>query len=215
MGLFCLGPHLCLIFGGEAGMLSCVEVWRWDGSPCKEFIPFLLSFLAYDFLHFFLGKQSWLPFWISYFWKTRIARGLKIEKILSLGPSCFLPLSFHPPQLRALFILLIVTFLPKFVSKLRKFFRILSEDHFHICLPCITFIFWNLSLVLLWQLELIAENLMQRTKDLDTAELLEQLPALQQLLFRVLGCQVIYIVQSVQDKGLATWKLFGPTTCQL
>ncbi|WCJ29994.1 ENTH/ANTH/VHS superfamily protein [Euphorbia peplus] len=28
-----------------------------------------------------------------------------------------------------------------------------------------------------------------RTKDLDTAELLEQLPALQQLLFRVLGCQ--------------------------
>ncbi|KAI7980730.1 Lipid phosphate phosphatase delta [Camellia lanceoleosa] len=29
----------------------------------------------------------------------------------------------------------------------------------------------------------------QRTKDLDTPELLEQLPALQQLLFRVLGCQ--------------------------
>lgn len=32
---------------------------------------------------------------------------------------------------------------------------------------------------------------MQRTKDLDTAELLEHLPALQLLLFRVLGCQVI------------------------
>lgn len=31
----------------------------------------------------------------------------------------------------------------------------------------------------------------QRTKDLDTPELLEQIPALQQLLFRVLGCQVI------------------------
>jgi hypothetical protein len=31
---------------------------------------------------------------------------------------------------------------------------------------------------------------MQRTKDLDTVEILEQLPALQQLLFRVLGCQV-------------------------
>ena len=30
----------------------------------------------------------------------------------------------------------------------------------------------------------------QRTKDLDTAELLEQLPALQQLLNRVIGCQV-------------------------
>ncbi|CAL5344170.1 unnamed protein product [Camellia sinensis] len=29
----------------------------------------------------------------------------------------------------------------------------------------------------------------QRTKGLDTSELLEQLPALQQLLFRVLGCQ--------------------------
>lgn len=39
--------------------------------------------------------------------------------------------------------------------------------------------------------ELIAENLMQRMKDLDTAELLEHLPALQQLLFRVIGCQVI------------------------
>lgn len=34
--------------------------------------------------------------------------------------------------------------------------------------------------------------LVQRTKDLDTAELLEHLPALQQLLFRVLGCQVIF-----------------------
>ncbi|CAI0389176.1 unnamed protein product [Linum tenue] len=32
-------------------------------------------------------------------------------------------------------------------------------------------------------------NLLQRTKDLETAELLEQLPALQQLLFRVLNCQ--------------------------
>ena len=34
--------------------------------------------------------------------------------------------------------------------------------------------------------------MMQRTKDLDTAELLEQLPALQELLYRVLGCQVIH-----------------------
>lgn len=33
---------------------------------------------------------------------------------------------------------------------------------------------------------------MQRTKDLDTPELLDQLPALQQLLFRVLGCQVYF-----------------------
>lgn len=38
--------------------------------------------------------------------------------------------------------------------------------------------------------------LVQRTKDLETAELLEQLPALQQLLFRVLGCQVIYFQKS-------------------
>lgn len=30
----------------------------------------------------------------------------------------------------------------------------------------------------------------QRTRDLDTADLLEQLPALQQLLFRLLACQV-------------------------
>lgn len=30
----------------------------------------------------------------------------------------------------------------------------------------------------------------QRTKDLDASELLEQLPAFQQLLFRVIGCQV-------------------------
>lgn len=33
-------------------------------------------------------------------------------------------------------------------------------------------------------------HLMQRTKDLDTPELLEQLPALQQLLYRINGCQV-------------------------
>ena len=42
--------------------------------------------------------------------------------------------------------------------------------------------------------------MMQRTKDLDTPELLEQLPALQQLLFRVLGCQVVsnsYLVWAV------------------
>jgi len=39
--------------------------------------------------------------------------------------------------------------------------------------------------------KLIAANLMQRTKDLDAAELLEHLPSLQQLLYRVLGCQVI------------------------
>ncbi|KAA3476878.1 ENTH/ANTH/VHS superfamily protein isoform 1 [Gossypium australe] len=42
-----------------------------------------------------------------------------------------------------------------------------------------------------------------RTKDLDTAELLEQLPALQQLLFRVLGCLVasesIKIYQAISD----------------
>ncbi|KAF5945865.1 hypothetical protein HYC85_016093 [Camellia sinensis] len=42
-----------------------------------------------------------------------------------------------------------------------------------------------------------------RTKDLDTPELLEQLPALQQLLFRVLGCQVasesIKIYNAISD----------------
>ena len=32
----------------------------------------------------------------------------------------------------------------------------------------------------------------QRTKDLDTAELLEQLPTLQQLLHRVIDCQVSF-----------------------
>lgn len=32
---------------------------------------------------------------------------------------------------------------------------------------------------------------LQRTKDLETAELLEQLPSLQQLLYRLLGCQVM------------------------
>lgn len=42
-------------------------------------------------------------------------------------------------------------------------------------------------------------HLWQRTKDLETAELLDQLPALQQLLFRVLGCQVIYIAQLIYD----------------
>lgn len=26
MGLFCMGPHLCIIFGGKAGMFPCVEV---------------------------------------------------------------------------------------------------------------------------------------------------------------------------------------------
>lgn len=26
MGLFWMGPHLCIIFGGKAGMFSCVEV---------------------------------------------------------------------------------------------------------------------------------------------------------------------------------------------
>lgn len=31
---------------------------------------------------------------------------------------------------------------------------------------------------------------LQRTKDLGTAELLEQLPSLQQLLHRLLGCEV-------------------------
>lgn len=35
---------------------------------------------------------------------------------------------------------------------------------------------------------------MQRTKDLDTVELLDQLPALQQLLYRVLGCQVTIVL---------------------
>ncbi|KAF9595195.1 hypothetical protein IFM89_037781 [Coptis chinensis] len=41
----------------------------------------------------------------------------------------------------------------------------------------------------------------KRTRDLDTAELLEQIPALQQLLFRVLGCQpqgaavIIFVIQ--------------------
>lgn len=35
-------------------------------------------------------------------------------------------------------------------------------------------------------------SILQRTKDLDTPDLLEQLPALQQLLYRVIGCQVIF-----------------------
>ncbi|MCH85677.1 clathrin assembly family protein, partial [Trifolium medium] len=43
----------------------------------------------------------------------------------------------------------------------------------------------------------------ERTKDLDTAELLEQLPALQQLLYRVISCQVasesIKIYQAISD----------------
>lgn len=41
---------------------------------------------------------------------------------------------------------------------------------------------------------------MQRTKDLDTAELLEHLPALQLLLFRVLGCQVILWMLSIKHQ---------------
>ena len=44
MGLFCLGPYLCLIFGGETGVLSRIEVWRWDRSPCKKFVPFIKIF---------------------------------------------------------------------------------------------------------------------------------------------------------------------------
>lgn len=46
---------------------------------------------------------------------------------------------------------------------------------------------------------------MQRTKDLDTTELLEQLPALQQLLFRVLGCQVIFKFQKVPVDFYDLW----------
>lgn len=34
-----------------------------------------------------------------------------------------------------------------------------------------------------------------RTRELDTVELLEHLPALQQLLFRLMGCQVRRVVQ--------------------
>lgn len=37
MGLFCLGPNLCLILGGEAGMFSCFEVWCWNWSTGKNF----------------------------------------------------------------------------------------------------------------------------------------------------------------------------------
>lgn len=47
---------------------------------------------------------------------------------------------------------------------------------------------------------LISSNiqiLMQRMKDLDTPDLLEHLPALQQLLHRVLGCQVAFMGNSV------------------
>lgn len=40
-------------------------------------------------------------------------------------------------------------------------------------------------------------NVQQRTRELDTPDLLEQLPALQQLLFRLLACQVITCTISV------------------
>jgi len=35
MGLFCMGPQLCIIFRGKAGMFSRVEVWHWGWSSCK------------------------------------------------------------------------------------------------------------------------------------------------------------------------------------
>lgn len=81
--------------------LECFRVLKYDvetDRPVRNLFLFYRLFWHMISCIFVLGKQSWLPFWISYFWKTRIARGLKIEKILSLGPSCFLPLSFHPPS---------------------------------------------------------------------------------------------------------------------
>ena len=38
MGLFCLGPFLCLIFGGEAGVLSCSEIRCGDRSCGNKII---------------------------------------------------------------------------------------------------------------------------------------------------------------------------------
>lgn len=58
----------------------------------------------------------------------------------------------------------------------------------------------------------------QRTKDLDTAELLEHLPALQQLLFRVLGCQVIHFTarnEWVYVMVLCSQTNLGLTACSI
>lgn len=38
-----------------------------------------------------------------------------------------------------------------------------------------------------------------RTRELDSEELLEQLPALQQLLYRLIGCRVFYHMLILQD----------------
>lgn len=38
-----------------------------------------------------------------------------------------------------------------------------------------------------------------KTRDLDGEELLEQLPALQKLLYRLIGCRVLFFISSVSD----------------
>jgi hypothetical protein len=64
------------------------------------------------------------------------------------------------------------------------FFLVLQNLSIDICARCS-------------QEKFIDKSFIQRTKDLDTVEILEQLPALQQLLFRILGCQVSDLLNSM------------------
>lgn len=60
----------------------------------------------------------------------------------------------------------------------------------------------------------------QRTRDLSTSELLEQLPALQQLLYRLLGCQVsllrnISLIQASLSTQCFPFAVYSHPLCEL
>lgn len=96
MGLFCMGSHLCIIFGGTVGMFSCVEVWHWGRSSCKKFSSFLVFtviVISSHHTHYacFLNKESLtiMNFFTEdqRFGYCRIARALASFTTTSL-PSC-------------------------------------------------------------------------------------------------------------------------------
>lgn len=122
MGLLCLGPCLCFIFGRKVGMLSCTEIWYRDRAFRKSLFAF----------------------------------------------SCFSLFMFPHHNYSS--------FLYGFIASLIK-----KND--------------------LW-------SPMQRTKDLDTIDLLEQLPALQQLLHRAIGCQVLLCLVLLKTSNTQA-RLFG------
>lgn len=59
MGLFCLGSNLCLVFRGEDGMLSCIEVWCRGGPPCKKlFVYYPFNYLLNCMFILFLATYE-------------------------------------------------------------------------------------------------------------------------------------------------------------